>query len=178
MPLINGSQLRNVDRDFTGRPEITIERGKSARLTTVRRATALVMETLRKENNFFVTGQQGFASMGIKSQDELNPKNENFNQRGAVAIGRKIAEVMVLLTCAKAELHRYARDSAAFEEAVFDLMEGLTLPELMECMEPLQEAFDEVNRSAVSVPDDERTPLGSLTEDTEKKPVPAGSPVM
>lgn len=147
----------------------------------VRRVTALVVEILRKANNFFITGARGFKDMGIdpkKFQSIVTPKidgkdNPDFDPSKAGAMVPKIAEVIALLTCSEDDMDSCDDDIAHLAKIRRKVMKSKTMNEIMETMGDVQAEFVKINRSTAVVDDDAES---SSVDEAKKKRGPASSP--
>lgn len=86
----------------------------------VRGISPLVMTALHKANNPYVVGKRGFELLGVKFTEE--GKIEDLAAFG-VAMNPKTAEVLVLWTCDRQELKKFAMDSSSLQDAALDYME-------------------------------------------------------
>lgn len=144
----------------------------------VRRVTALVVDILRRANNFFVTAGRGFTAIGIdpkKFHLIMSPKidgedNPEFDPSKAGAVVPKIAEVIALLTCSEDEMDACDDDLKNLGKLRRQIMKGRTFDEVISAMPDVQAEFTKINRSTAVVESEEST---IVEGDAKKKRVPA-----
>lgn len=168
MALLNEDELRSKDLEaaYSG-TTAKIDGWKS-----VRRVTALVIDILRRANNFFVTGPRGFQAIGIdpaKFSDIISPKSKGFDPSKAGAIIPKIAEVAALLSCSKVELYDCDEDLKNLDRLRRDIMEERDMNEILAIMPQIQDEFTKVNRSSATAPDEDSDDATELAPNTAKK---------
>lgn len=147
----------------------------------VRRVTALVVDILRRVDNFFITGASGFRAIGIdpkRIQETIAPKingkaNPSFDPNKASAMVPKVAEVIALLTCTEQELDDCDDQLSSLGEIRRRVMKRYTMAEILEAMTDVQAEFTKINRSTAVVEDDE-SPGGG--ENAKKKQGRASAP--
>lgn len=144
----------------------------------VRRVTALVVDILRRANNFFVTAGRGFEAIGINPKKFhliMSPKidgvdNPDFDPSKAGAVVPKIAEVIALLTCSEDEMDACDDDLNNLGKLRRQIMKVRTFDEVISAMPDVQAEFTKINRSTAVVESDEPT----IAEgDAKKKPIRA-----
>lgn len=168
MALLNEEEVRSKDLEaaYSG------TKAKIDGFQPVRRVTALVIDILRRANNFFVTGPRGFQAIGIepdKFGDIISPKSKGFDPSKAGAIIPKIAEVAALLSCSKDELYSCDEDLKNLNRLRRDIMEERDMNEILEIMPQIQAEFTKVNRSSATVPDEDSDDATELAPNTAKK---------
>lgn len=89
-------------------------------ITCLRGMSPLVMTALHRSDNPYVVGKPGFEAAGIKFEPDGSVKD--FAAFG-VAMMPKTAAVLVLWTCSREELKRFAMAPEALESASLDYME-------------------------------------------------------
>lgn len=120
----------------------------------LRGMSPLVMTALHRSNNPYVVGRPGFEEMGIKFDE--GGKVANFAAFG-VAMMPKTSAVLVLWSCDRDALKRFAVDAIALESASLDFMEDFPggVGGLAEATIHVSEALRAVQLSkAVAVEDD------------------------
>lgn len=140
----------------------------------VRRVTALVVDILRRANNFFITGARGFEAIGIDAKKfhlilspTINDKpNAYFDPSKAGAIVPKIAEVIALLTCSEDEMDACDDDLANLNAIRRRVMKERDMNQIMEAMPDVQAEFAKINRSTAVVESEDVEAAG----DAKKKP--------
>lgn len=141
----------------------------------VREITPLVMTALQRANNPFITNRKGFEAIGI----EFDKKGKQVTDPAAfaLAIMPKTAEILVLLSCTREELKRFAVNSVALEDAALDLMEGATMQQLGEATIFVTVQLNQISKArAAKSPEEDKPGAASLEEVTgaKKKPGPTG----
>lgn len=175
MALISASQLspdeqREADLDaaYSG------TKAAIAGFKPVRRVTALVVDILRRANNFFITGPRGFEAVGIDAKKlhvilspTINDKpNPQFDPSKAGAIVPKIAEVIALLTCSEDDMDACDEDLSNLNRLRRNVMKERDMNEIMMAMSDVQAEFTKINRSTAVV-ESEKSPVGTV--DAKKK---------
>jgi hypothetical protein len=163
----------DLDAAFSG------TKAKVVGFKPVRRVTALVVDLLRRSNNFFITGAQGFKAIGIdpkKLGSIIAPTidgepNPDFDPSKAGAMVPRIAEVIALLTCTEDEMDECDEDAKILGKLRRRVMKERTMEEIMEAMTDVQAEFTKINRSTAVV-EDESTEGAA---ETEKKPAPVSA---
>jgi len=178
MALLDASKLapeaqreQNLDDAFSGTKAAIVG------FKPCRRVTALVVDILRRANNFFITGAAGFKSIGIdpkKFHLILSPKSAEFDPTKAGAIVPKIAEVIALLTCEDSEMDACDDDITHLAKLRRRVMNEKTMAEIMEAMADVQAEFAKINRSTAVVENDDGP---AVDGDAKKKRDPASAPV-
>lgn len=183
MPLISDN-IPEIERDIDG--AFSGQKSKLPGFVAVRRPTALVAEILRKNNNFFITGQRGLSAMDMQPSDveklvsptiEVAGKvvpNPDFDAGKLMSFVPKIAEVIVLLTCTDDELDDFDEDPKLFKKKRNSLMGQHSSGEILLLMTDVQEEFNKINKSTAVI-DDSEEELPSLKGSTVKKRVRPGS---
>jgi hypothetical protein len=174
MALINEDDFKaqEDERDVAG--AFAGMRAKLPGLNAVRRPSALVVELLRRSNNFFATGQAGLESIGIKDANtlasEINGKrNPKYDPMTIVKTIPQIAEVAALLTCSDDDLDECDEDPKHSRALARKIMRELTTGEIIELLPAIQDEFEKVNRSAAIVPESASDEPKSIVEDPKKK---------
>jgi len=144
-------------------------------VTVVRGITPLVMLALQRVNNPYVTAAKGFAAMGIKFE---GGETDSDPAAFGISMMPKTAEVLILFSCDKADLRRYATAPAALEEAALDFMEDTTPDVLAEATVFISGMLTTLSKSrAEKAPEDTEAPEASTLKEGArgvKKPVPTG----
>lgn len=125
-------------------------------IEAVRHITPLVMSALHRANNPYVTAKKGFAAMGIEFDGEktdLDPTDFG------IAMMPKTAEVLILLSCDRDTLKKYAGDSAALNDAALDFMEDATPEILAEATIYVSQQLVAISKTrATNAPEDKPSP--------------------
>lgn len=141
-------------------------------ITAVRHITPLVMVALQKANNPYVTAHRGFEAMGIDVSAEATKEDP---AAFGIAMMPKTAEVLVLLSCDKDRLKRYAVDAAALQNDAMDFMEETTPEVLAEATVFVSEQLMMISKTrANKAPEERDTPEASTLNGGKKKPVRTG----
>ena len=138
----------------------------------VRKISPLVVVALNKANNPYLTGKRGFEALGLTMEgDSVSTPAEI-----GVAIMPKTAEVIVLLTCGRDDLKRYAEDSKALQSAALDMLEDHDVDFFAKATELISEELGGVSKTqAAEAPEEEKIkPAGGEGAGIEKKPVLVG----
>lgn len=125
-------------------------------VTAVRHITPLVMSALHRANNPYVTAKRGFDAMGVV----FDGKTTSLDPAGfGIAMMPKTAEVLILLSCDRDTLKKYAVDPAALENAALDLMEDATPELLAEATVFVSEQLITISKSrATKAPEEQESP--------------------
>lgn len=177
MALLNASELspeaqREADLDAAYSGNVAPVQG----FKPVRRVTAMVVDLLRRANNFFITGARGFKAMDIdpkKFRAILMPTidgiaNPDFDPSKAGAVVPKIAEVIALLTCSDDDMDKCDDDISNLHKLRRRIMSEKTSAEVMKAMGDVQAEFTKINRSSAIV-EDEPGPPGAASEPKKKR---------
>ncbi len=165
---LNGKRDRDLGGAFAGM------KAALPGLNAVRRPSALVVDLLRRSNNFFATGNAGLIAVGIvngvsallkKIDGEPNP---DFDSKAVMATIPQIAEAAALLICTEEDLDACDEDISAINKLRRGVMRSLSPFEILDLIEPIQGEFDKINRSSATVPEDEHTPAESLIDPKKK----------
>ena len=154
----------------------------------VRRVTALVVDILRRRNNFFITGKKGFEEIGIQpgkllavmlpsfdaGKGKPRKPNPEFDPEKAGAVVPKIAEVIALLTCSEDALDECDDNPARLNALRREVMRA-SPDEIMAAMADVQSEFEKINKSTAVV-EEEPTTGGEV--EAKKKHGQASVPVM
>lgn len=126
----------------------------------VRGMSPLVMTALHRSNNPYVVGRPGFEEMEIEFEDDGKVRNA---AAFGVAMMPKTAAVLVLWSCDREALKRFATAPEALESASLDFMEEFPggVSGLAEATIHVSEALQAVQLSKAVAVDDEEKPQAS-----------------
>lgn len=140
----------------------------------VRGITPLVMSALQRANNPFITNRKGFEAIGI----EFDKKGKQVTDATtfALAIMPKTAEFLILLSCSREELKRFAVNPEALQDAALDIMEVATMEQLGAATVFVSEQLQQIAKArATKSPEDDKPEAAALGENwAKKKPGPTG----
>lgn len=143
----------------------------------VRHITPLVMSALHRANNPYVTAKRGFDAMGIEFDgDKMKLDPAAFG----ISMMPKTAEVLVLLSCDRDTLKKYAVDAAALESAALDFMEDSTPEILAEATVFVSQQLMTISKTrSTKAPEDQEAPESAALKGGgrpgPKKPARTGS---
>lgn len=174
MPILRDEDLTAEEQRHEALDAVFIDnRPTFAGFQTVRHVTPLVMVALRKANNPFVTARKGFEAMGLN----LDGPDKTDSAEFGIAMMPKTAEVLILLSCSREELKRFASNPAALENAALDLVDGSTLEFMAEATGFVSDIIKLVSKAqAVQAPEDEKieSPAAPEGAGNAKKPALIG----
>lgn len=134
----------------------------------VREITPLVMAAMQRANNPFITNRKGFEAIGIEFDSEGKQLTDPASF--ALAIMPKTAEILILLSCSREDLKRFAVSPLALEDAALDLMDTSTMEDLAAGMLFVSEQLEQISKSrAAKSPEDEKPSASALEENSGKK---------
>jgi hypothetical protein len=127
------------------------------KFVAVRRPTALVVQILKRSNNYYVTGDAGLAALGIADASVLNQDSPSFDPSAGTMLVYPVVEVLVLLCCSNQELYDFEDDFVypvtkgkpghLLRTRVRENMERFTVSEIEEFMPLINAEFEKVNQS-------------------------------
>jgi hypothetical protein len=141
----------------------------------VRRITPLVMAALQRANNPYITARKGFEAMGVEFDEEGNQLTDAASF--GVAMLPKTAEVLLLMSCTREQLKRYAVSPQALESDALDIVEDSTLETLAQATAFITSELQLMAKTQViPAPEDEKPSAEALKGGAEgsKKPARTG----
>lgn len=131
MPVLNIQAISEEDHHEAVEQAIICD-SSGCPVPCVRFFAPLVLVTLRRANNPYLTGRRGFDAIGVEfdGDKQLTPPADF-----VMMMMVKTAEVITLFSCSQDELKAFALDSAKLESAAMDLMS-----EKLDTMEKISDA--------------------------------------
>lgn len=128
-------------------------------IKAVRHITPLVMVALQRANNPYVTARRGFEAMGIDFDGEATKTDP---AAFGIAMMPKTAEVLILLSCDKETLKKYAVGSTTLQSDAMDFMEDTTPEVLAEATVFVSEQLMSISKTrATKAPEERDSPEAS-----------------
>jgi len=170
MPILNPKDIATEEEKAQVIAEAVIGKAPDsiADIVFVRDFSPLVMMALQKANNPFATHLKGFREMGIEFDEEGNRLTDA--AEFAMLMMPKTAEVLVLWSCSREELKRYAVDPRGLGDAAINLMADVTsIDEMTKAMERVSDQMQKFNGvQVVKSPDDTKPESEALKEGAGK----------
>lgn len=175
MALLKAAQIEiseEENRQNTIAGAITNELPIIPGVSAVRHITPLVMAALHRANNPYVTAKRGFDAMGIHFDEG---KTDADPAEFGIAMMPKTAEVLILLSCDREALKKFAVDPAALLDSALDLMEESTPEMLAEATIYISQELMTISKTrTVKAPEDSEAPeAAALSGDASGKKKPA-----
>lgn len=134
----------------------------------VRGVTPLVMAALQRANNPFITNRKGFEAIGIEF--DKSGKQVTGAAVFALAIMPKTAEFLILLSCDREALKRFAVNPEALQDVALDLMENATMEQLGAATIFVSEQLQQIAKArATKSPEDDKPGASALEKNGAKK---------
>lgn len=170
--ILKPEQLSEEARHEATEKVMLTPHGELPSFPLVRHITPLVLVALQRANNPYITGRKGFEVIGI-TFDEDNDLQSTDRMSFAIAIMPKTAEVLLLLSCTREELKRFATHPEELESRAQDIVEESTKEFMAQATVIISEELQAVSGSKANIADEKPT-VEAIEVDEKKKQDPTG----
>lgn len=151
MSVLTAEQLNQVNQHNAFAAPVETSSNEQVR----RRLPASAIDILILRDNPFILGKVDFKKFLPFNEDET--ENKSFDQKYAMIHNKKIAEIMVLLTCSKEELKTFFQSETGKEldESIFEYMDDKNWTEVFKEFGTIALALQKSNEVTAKTVDSE-----------------------